>query len=174
MRPVLALGTVIALLVFFIVYVFVGNAALHVTAWIVVIGVATFFAAGGGNEGFAKGLVSNLAGFFWAAIALEIWNATGGGHPTVIALSILLAIAAFVLCLESSVPALSYVPGAFLGAGTWVGAVVGGAGGDGGNFQVGDLMLAISIVVGAVLGYVSQKAIVKLTQSGPREQPANA
>lgn len=172
MRPVLALGTVIGILVFFIVYVFVGYPALHVTAWVVVIAIATFFAAGGGLDGFQKGLASNLAGFFWAAVALQIWNATGRGHPTVIALSIILAIAALILCFESTMPTLSFVPGAFLGAGTWVGAVVGGAGGDGRNFQIGDLMLAVSIPACTILGYVSQQAIGRLSAPAPSKSAA--
>ena len=45
---------------------------LPVIVWVAFAGEATFFAAGGKNMGLAKGLASNLAGVFWAAIIFFI------------------------------------------------------------------------------------------------------
>ena len=154
MRALAPLGIVIALLVFFIAYVFVGQPALHVTAWVVVISVATFFAAGGGVDGLTKALAGNLAGAIVVGIALAVWNAVAPGN--ILALSVILAVAAFVLCIEAAIPALSFIPAAFLGAGTWIGA--NGAG----PFATGHTMVLVSMVIGALLGLVSQRAADQL------------
>ncbi len=154
MRPLTALATVIAILVFFIAYIFVGQPSLHITAWVVVIAVATFFAAGGGVAGLKKAVAGNIAGAVWVGIALAIWNAVAPGN--ILALSIILAIAAFILCIEASVPVLGFIPAAFLGAGTWIGA--NGAG----PFAVGHLMVIVAMIVGGLLGILSQQAADRL------------
>ncbi len=154
MKPLTALATVIAILVFFIAYIFVGQPSLHITAWVVVIAVATFFAAGGGVAGLTKAIAGNLAGGIWVAVALAIWNAVAPGN--ILVLSIILAIAAFILCMEASVSALSFIPASFLGAGTWIGA--NGAG----PFTTGQLMVLVSMVVGGLLGLLSQQAADRL------------
>lgn len=154
MKPLTALATVIAILVFFIAYIFVGQPSLHITAWVVVIAVATFFAAGGGVAGLTKAIAGNLAGGIWVAVALAIWNTVAPGN--ILVLSIILAIAAFILCIEASVPALSFIPASFLGAGTWIGA--NGAG----PFTTGHLMVLVSMVVGGLLGLLSQQAADRL------------
>lgn len=61
-------------------------------------------------------------------------------HATVI------AIAAFVLCIEASGPIPGFIPAAFLGAGTWIGAN-GSA-----PFAVGHLMVIVAMIVGGLLG----------------------
>lgn len=113
MNPLAALGIVIGILVFFIAYVFVGQPALHIAAWVVVAGVATFFAAGGGTAGLTKQIAGTFAGGFWVAVALAIWNAVAPGN--ILALSVILAIAAFILCVEAALPPLAFVPASFLG-----------------------------------------------------------
>jgi hypothetical protein len=104
-----------------------------------------FFAAGGKTEGLVKTIASNLSGVLWAFIALFLWNRLGGGVPL---LSLLVGVAAFGMVLQAKVPALGFIPGAFLGAATAVSVVVGANG--------TWLNTIIALVVGAVLGYLSE------------------
>jgi len=159
LRVLTALGIVIAVLVFFLVYVFVGNPGLHIAAWVVVLAVATFFAAGGGTEGLTKQLAGNLAGCFWAAVSLAIWNAIAPGN--ILALSIILAIAGFIMCVEASAAPLAFIPAAFIGAGLWIGA--NGAG----PFTSGMWMTVVAVVIGGILGIISQYAADRLGGVSP-------
>ncbi|HYG31597.1 MAG TPA: DUF1097 family protein, partial [Methylophilaceae bacterium] len=61
-----------------------------------------------------------------------------------------------IFCVESRISILSFIPGAFLGAATWVGVDVAGSGGDGGIVDMSDVMIPVSMVVGAILGLVSE------------------
>ena len=123
MDALLALGLAIGVLIAGWTYVAIGVAALPVWAGIVAWG--TFFAAGGKTEGLVKTIASNLSGVFWAFLALYVWNAAGQGVPL---LSLLVGIAAFAMVLQAKIPALSFIPGAFLGAATAVSVVVGASG----------------------------------------------
>jgi hypothetical protein len=51
---------------------------------------------------------------------------------------------------------LSFIPGAFLGAAVWVGVDVAGANADAGVVDSADIMIAVSLIVGAILGYISE------------------
>jgi hypothetical protein len=63
-------------------------------------------------------------------------------------LSLLVGIAAFIMVIQAKIPALSFIPGAFLGAATAVSVVV-GANGTYTN-------TIIALVAGALFGYVSE------------------
>jgi hypothetical protein len=60
----------------------------------------------------------------------------------------MVGIAALIMVLQAKIPALSFIPGAFLGAATAVSVVVGAKG--------TWTSTIIALVVGAVLGYVSE------------------
>jgi hypothetical protein len=143
MDALLALGLAIGILIAGWTYLAIGVAALPVWAGIVAWGC--FFAAGGKTEGLLKTIASNLSGVFWAWLALFVWNAAGQGVPL---LSLLVGLAAFAMVLQAKVPALSFIPGAFLGAATAVSVVVGANG--------TWLNTIIALVAGAVLGYLSE------------------
>lgn len=143
MDALLALGLAIGILIAGWTYLAIGVAALPVWAGIVAWG--TFFAAGGKTEGLMKTIASNLSGVFWAWLALYVWNMAGQGVPL---LSLLVGLAAFAMVLQAKVPALSFIPGAFLGAATAVSVVVGANG--------TWLNTIIALIAGAVLGYVSE------------------
>ena len=143
MDALLALGLAIGILIAGWTYVAVGVAALPVWAGIVAWGC--FFAAGGKTEGLLKTIDSNLSGVLWAFLALYVWNAAGQGVPL---LSLLVGIAAFGMVLQAKLPALGFIPGAFLGAATAVSVVVGASG--------TWVSTIIALVAGAVLGYLSE------------------
>ena len=143
MDALLALGLAIGVLIAGWTYLAIGVAALPVWAGIVAWGC--FFAAGGKTEGLVKTIASNLSGVFWAFLALYVWNMAGQGVPL---LSLLVGVAAFAMVLQSKIPALSFIPGAFLGAATAVSVVVGASG--------TWVNTVIALVAGAVLGYLSE------------------
>jgi hypothetical protein len=143
MDVLVALAISIGVLIAGWTYVALGVAALPVWAGIVAWG--SFFAAGGKTAGLTKTLASNLSGVLWAFLALTAWNSFGGGVPV---LSVLVGIAALFMVLQAKIPALSFIPGAFLGAATAVSVVVGANG--------SWTKTIIALVVGALLGYLSE------------------
>jgi hypothetical protein len=143
MDALVALALSIGILIAGWTYLAVGVAALPV--WVGIIAWACFFAAGGKTNGLAKTIASTLSGVLWAALALLLWNRFGGGVPM---LSLLVGLAAFIMVLQAKIPALAFIPGAFLGAAA---AVSVGVGANGTYTST-----LIALVVGAVLGYVSE------------------
>jgi hypothetical protein len=137
-------------------YIALGVAALPVWAGIVAWGC--FFAAGGKTEGLTKTIAANLSGVLWAFLALYVWNRFGGGVPL---LSLLVGIAAFIMVMQAKIPALSFIPGAFLGAATAVSVVVGANG--------TWTSTIIALVAGAVFGYVSEMLAAAI---GPKRATA--
>jgi hypothetical protein len=143
MDALVALALSIGVLIAGWTYLALGVAALPVWAGIVAWGC--FFAAGGKTTGLTKTIASNLSGVLWAFLALYLWNRFGGGVPM---LSLLVGIAAFIMVIQAKIPALSFIPGAFLGAATAVSVVV-GANGTYTN-------TIIALVAGALFGYLSE------------------
>src|SRR5688572_11649090 len=143
MDALVALALSIGVLIAGWTYLALGVASLPVWAGIVAWGC--FFAAGGKTAGLAKTIASNLSGVLWALLALTLWNRFGGGVPM---LSLLVGIAAFIMVVQAKIPALSFIPGAFLGAATAVSVVVGANG-----TYVNTI---IALVAGALFGYLSE------------------
>lgn len=147
MDVLVALAISIGILIAAWTYVALGVAALPV--WAGIIAWGCFFAAGGKTTGLTKTIASNLSGVVWAFLALEASRRFGGGLPV---LSILVGVAALFMVLQSKIAALSFIPGAFLGAATAVSVVVGA----GTSFPHPWVKTIIALVAGAVLGYVSE------------------
>ena len=152
MDALVALALSIGILIAGWTYVALGPGALPVWAGIVAWGC--FFAAGGKTEGLMKTIAANLSGVLWAFLALTAWNSLGGGVPM---LSLLVGVAAFGMVLQAKIPALGFIPGAFLGAATAVSVVVGANG--------SWAKTCIALVIGAVLGYISEMLAGALTKS---------
>jgi hypothetical protein len=147
MDVLVALAISIGILIAGWTYVALGVAALPV--WAGIIAWGCFFAAGGKTTGLTKTIASNLSGVVWAFLALEGSRRFGGGLPV---LSILVGVAALFMVLQSKIPTLSFIPGAFLGAATAVSVVVGA----GTTFPHPWVKTIVALVAGAVLGYVSE------------------
>jgi hypothetical protein len=143
MDALVALALSIGVLIAGWTYLALGVAALPVWAGIVAWGC--FFAAGGKTEGLLKTIATNLSGVFWAFLALYFWNTSGGGVPL---LSLLVGLAAFIMVIQAKIPALGFIPGAFLGAATAVSVVVGASG--------SWTNTIIALVAGALFGYASE------------------
>lgn len=143
MDALVALALSIGILIAGWTYLALGVAALPV--WAGIIAWACFFAAGGKTEGLLRTVAANLSGVLWAFLALYVWNIAGGGVPL---LSLLVGLAAFIMVIQAKIPTLGFIPGAFLGAATAVSVVVGANG--------SWVSTIIALVVGAVLGYVSE------------------
>lgn len=163
MDLIVALGISIGVLIAAWVYVAVAMPDLQLIVWAGIIAWATFYAAGGGSTGLRNSIASNLAGNFWAAVALFLFGMFGNGN--VVVLAVLFGIVAFIFCVESKIPLLAFIPGAFLGAATWVGVDVAGAGNDAGVVDAADVMIPVSMVIGAILGYISEIVGKKLAGS---------
>lgn len=159
MDVLVALAISIGILIAGWTYVALGPAALPVWAGIVAWGA--FFAAGGKTTGLTKTIASNLSGVFWAFLALYL-NASLKGGTGVLAL--LVGVAAFFMVLQAKIPALSFIPGAFLGAATAVSVVVGA----GTTFPHPWIKTVVALVAGAVLGYLSEMLAGAMTRKPRR------
>jgi len=121
---------------------------LPVIVWVAFAGEATFFAAGGKNMGLAKGLASNLAGVFWAAIIFFIVGAWAS--PLAMGLAVFLAV--LMMCIQAKIEILSFIPGAFIGAACLFGTASA-------DFPSGNIVgVVIALVLGAAMGWVAEKA----------------
>jgi hypothetical protein len=119
---------------------------LTLITWVAFVAWATFFAAGGGREGFTKGLAANLSGVAWAWVASKVLEQATFNGAVALAVTVL----AFVLCLQSALPLLSFIPGAFVGTAVFFGT----------SFDLGGTVLAL--VVGACLGWLSAVLAAKI------------
>jgi hypothetical protein len=155
MDVLVALAISIAVLIAGWTYVALGVAALPVWAGIVAWGC--FFAAGGKTTGLTKTIAANLSGVVWAFLALYAAKSLGGGVPV---LSLCVGVAALFMVLQAKIPALSFIPGAFLGAATAVSVVVGA----GAAFPHPWIKTVIALVAGAVLGYLSEMLAGAMTR----------
>lgn len=112
---------------------------LELITWVAFTSWAIYFATGGKRDGFTKGLAANLSGVVWAWVVSQvIAHATFNG-----ALAISVAVLGLVLCLQASLPLLSFIPGAFVGAAVFFGTA----------FDFWGTVLAL--VIGACLGWAS-------------------
>jgi hypothetical protein len=132
-------------------YFTVAVPSLHLLAWAGFTGWASHFAVGGGPTGLTKALASNVVGAIWALIALNVYRGLGGGSALLI--GVLVGIIAFFMVIQAKLDLLSFIPGAFLGAGTWFG---GTAGRDGAALTAANLAVIASMVIGAFLGYLNE------------------
>jgi hypothetical protein len=147
MDVLVALGVSIGILIAAWTYIALGTAA-ALPVWAGIVAWGCFFAAGGKTTGLTKTIASNVSGVFWAFVALYL----SASLPGIGALSLLVGVAALFMVLQSKIPALSFIPGAFLGAATAVSVVVGAEG----KFPHPWARTVIALVLGAVFGYLSE------------------
>lgn len=160
MNMLLALALSIGVLIAIWTYIALGPASLPV--WAGIVAWACFFAAGGKTQGLLRTIASNLSGVFWALVALTVSNRVAPGQIPVLALMV--GVVAFAMVLQSRVSALSFIPGAFLGAATAVSVVVGA----GGTYP----RTIAALVAGAIFGYLSELLAGAL--SGARKSTTEA
>jgi hypothetical protein len=137
MALAISIGVLIA------VWVKVGAmASLAVPAGIVA--WALFYAAGGKTQGLQKVIASTLSGVVWVWLAMTLIGAMNMGSMT----WIIIGVVGFLLVIQSKLPALSFIPGGFCGAAVTAWAAPAD--------PKGYVMVAVALVAGALLGYVSE------------------
>ena len=110
-----------------------------------IIAWACFYAAGGKMQGLQKTIAANVSGVFWILVAMFVIGAANLGGVA----WIIIGVVAAVIVLQSKVAVLSFIPGAFCGAAVTAGS---GAGTD----IKANVMVALALVAGAVLGWISE------------------
>jgi len=157
MNLLVALGISIGVLVGIYGQVTVSG-TLGLITWVSVISWASFYAAGGKTEGLVKATASNLSGVIWGIIIVFIAKSI----PVPFALGIGLLVGAFMICVQANLKVLSFIPGAFLGCGAYFGT----------NFDWKHTI--ISLIVGGVLGYISEVIAVFLSNIGKKNIPVES
>jgi hypothetical protein len=112
------------------------------------LGWATFYAAGGGKDGLKKGIPANLSGIVWGIVIVLIWDKIFAFN--LLGAFVSVAIGAGAMCFQAHVKALSFIPGAFIGASTFfaLGAAINGT------------VLwpaALGLILGLLFGYISEE-----------------
>jgi len=131
-----------------------GNLAL--LTWAGFVSWACYFASGGKVEGLKKTVAANLAGVFWGYLMVVGAGAIGGSY----AIGVTIAIGAFFMCVEAKINILSFIPGAFAGCAVYFGSGLNWKG------------AIIALLIGAVLGYLSDIAAIPLTKMGKKDEKA--
>lgn len=135
-------------------YAFV--AGLHIPLWPAFIASATFYAAGDGLDGLARGYASNFAGIIYGALTLALVNSYLGGG--VVAFSVVVGGFMFLASLHEFVPLLSFTPGGFFGYATMFSVHAADATAFGVASLPGETLAAVlSMFVGAVIGLTTDE-----------------
>ena len=147
MKRLLALGLSIGVLAglwtaFALSVPAIGGWQAPFVVWIGFAAWAVFYAAGGRLPGLTKTLGSTLSGLLWGFALL--WAATQVSAGSAVVLGLFVALAAFGMCVQATVPLLAFIPGAFVGAAAYFG--------NAGTFW----STLVSLVAGALLAFASE------------------
>ncbi len=150
MKRLLALGISIGVLAGLLTWVgfsLPGAATAPVLlVWVGFAAWALFYAAGGGTGGLGKTVASTLSGVVWGWLIVQAATAAMAGNAAVLGVAV--AVGAFGMCVQAAWKPLAFIPGAFVGAACFFGAGATGA---------AVVAAALSLVVGAVLAFASEK-----------------
>jgi hypothetical protein len=157
MNLVTALAIVIGVLGAIATWLFLGPlGGTGLQIWAAFIAWASYYGSGGGEDGLVKSVTANVWGALLATIALILIGKTGVGLPGI---AVIVGITVCVMILGAHLPALSAIPAAVYGyAGTVAYALMKSL--DATDFSLGSgpfTTIAISMVVGGLFGYASQK-----------------
>jgi uncharacterized protein DUF1097 len=134
-----------------------GNA--FVLIWAIFVGWGSFFHCGGKEDGLQKSIAGNIWGAICAAVALIALTSIG---VTPVVAGICVGVTVLIMILGAKAPILSAIPAAVYGyASTAALFLLGGTGygeGAAGIVKVA-VAIAVSMVVGNVLGYISEKVV---------------
>ncbi len=169
MDLVTALAVVIGILGAIATWVAVTVGSPYLLIWAIFVGWGSFFHCGGKEAGLKNSAIANVWGAVWAAIALIAAQALG---ITAITAGICVGITVAIMILGAKVPALAAIPAAVYGYASTAalfllvvlpGGIAYGAGA-GAVIKVA-VAVAISMIIGNVLGYVSEKIAGALVKS---------
>ncbi len=138
--------------------------------WAIFIAWACFYHCGGGETGLKNTIICNIVGAIIAWIALVIvvnTGSIGGSMPAGVWAGIVVGVTVFILVLLAKVPALSAIPAMVYGyAAVAAFFLLSGANANvtAGNFTNPLVAVIVSMVIGAVLGYISQKIALAMAK----------
>ncbi len=164
MDLVTALAIVIGVMGAIATWVAVTVGSPYLAIWAIFLGWASFFHCGGKEEGLKNSAIANVWGAICAAVAFIAALALG---ITAITAAICVGVTVAIMILGAKVPALAAIPASVYGYAATaalflLGAAAYGAGA--GSVVKVAVAVALSMVIGNVLGYVSEKiagALVK-------------
>ncbi len=136
-----------------------------VLIWAIFIGWASFFHAGGGNDGIKNSTIANIWGVICACAAFIALLALG---VTALNAGLCVGVTVLVMILGAKLPLLGAIPSSVYGYAATaalflLGAATYGAGTNG-VVQLG-LAVAVSLVIGNLLGFISEKIAGALSSS---------
>ncbi|WP_420567094.1 DUF1097 domain-containing protein [Thalassovita sp.] len=138
------------------------------SVWALFIGWGSFYHTGGGTDGVVKSAINHAWGVVVAALALFMVGTIGGGVEMA---SVIVGVSVVVLVLGAHLPALATIPAAVYGYASTAAfclltgvaltepAALGSAAG----------MVLVSLVLGNIFGFVSEKLAGVLTGSAEAE-----
>lgn len=146
--------------------------------WAIFIAWGCFYHSGGAEGGLKTTIVCNIAGAVIAWVALLIvvnTGSIGGAMPAGLWAGIVVGLTVAVMVLLANVPAFATIPAMVYGYASVAAFFL--LSGAGANVMAADmtnplLTIVASMVIGAVLGYVSQKIAVAMSSSGTRRAAA--
>jgi hypothetical protein len=160
MDLVIALAIVIGLMGGAATWLVLGPlAGLSLQIWAIFIAWACFFHCGGGEAGLKNTIVCGIWGSICATVALLLVTSFAGGLGVPLAAGVLVAITVAIMIAGAKVPLLATIPAAVYGyASTAAYALLSGVAlGDAGAVIRASIIVIVSLVIGAVLGYISEK-----------------
>ena len=126
---------------------------------VALIGLATFYQCGGKDAGLGKAIVHNIFGAVMALIMLllVIFIPLSGAIGAPLWIGICVLITLFVLVVASKWATLGDIPASILGYASMAAFVGSSAAVTGVSFDNPFVNVAISLIIGAVLGYLAEK-----------------
>jgi len=122
--------------------------------WPAIIAWGCFYASGRKTDGLVKTIVALLSGAFWARVAILLAGALGGAKPVNV---LIMGLAGVAIVLQSRVSLLSFIGGTAVGAGAFLSIS---------NLSTENVLkFCVSMIAGALLGYLSELLAGKLGKS---------
>jgi Protein of unknown function (DUF1097) len=155
-----ALAVSIGILAVIATWLFLGPlAAMGVQIWIGFIAWACFFHAGGKTKGLQTTIISMIFGAVVGALSVMLAGALGSLGS--LAAPVAVGIGAAVIVLAAHLPILASIPSSVLGFASVAGLILVGS-----KAPMDALVpVIVSIIIGALFGYVSEMVAGKLTKA---------
>lgn len=138
------------------------------SVWALFIGWGSFYHSGGGTDGAVKSAINHGWGVLVAAVALFMVATIGG---SVVVTSIIVGVSVVVLVLGAHLPALATIPAAVYGYASTAAfcLLTGVALAEPAALGMAAVMVFVSLVLGNVFGFVSEKLAGMLTGAATAE-----
>ncbi|MCD7991989.1 MAG: DUF1097 domain-containing protein [Clostridia bacterium] len=118
----------------------VGEAKFGVLSWVCFVAMLSYYTTECGKTGFIKSTCCNISGLIWGYLIILI----SGILPIAYSMGITVVVIVILMCMQSCISWLSFIPGTFAGAACYFGT--------GFDFKA----VIIALLVGNVAAWVSQ------------------